>query len=345
MGGDGRAPDPASDGGRDPAASRLRTAGRLLSGRGGGEAPARVEDPARAPVAAGGAWLVATLADGEALIRRGADSARVASLELGDEAAWARAAADSAPGEPLLPPRPYEPRQRTVVVLPTYNEAKNLEPMVDAIRTWLAADVLVVDDGSPDGTGALADSLSAIDPRVHVLHRQAKEGLGRAYVAGFRRCLDHGYEAVVQMDCDFSHAPWDLCRLVAGLEGHDLVIGSRYVPGGRTDGWGFRRRLLSRGANVYAGAFLGFGVHDWTGGFRCWRASLLEALRLGEVASNGYSFQVEMAWRSRRRKARIVELPIRFVDREAGVSKMSTGIALEAVRVVPALRFRGVGRS
>jgi len=254
----------------------------------------------------------------ETAIERGADSARV---RVGEQ--------------------PHRPAERVLVVLPTYDERDNLAPMVAAVGRHLVADVLVVDDGSPDGTGAIADGLAAEHAHVHVLHRASKDGLGRACLAGFAWALERGYDLVVTMDCDFSHAPWDLPRLVHAAGDADLVIGSRYVKGGATDGWNFRRRLLSRGGNLYASLFLGARVRDWTAGFRCYRASLLRALDLDGIRANGYSFQIEMAFRTRRAGRRVLEIPVRFVDREEGRSKMTGAIALEAVRVVPTLRLRG----
>jgi dolichol-phosphate mannosyltransferase len=185
----------------------------------------------------------------------------------------------------------------------------------------------------------IADELAAAGPRVSVLHRAEKQGLGRAYLAGFAWALERGYERVFEMDCDFSHPPWDLPRLADAARSADLVIGSRYVSGGRTTGWALSRRLLSRCANLYTRAFLGLGVHDWTAGFRCYDTALLGALELGSVRTDGYAFQIEMTWRTRRQGGSVRELPIRFVDREAGKSKMSRAIALEAVLTVPRMRL------
>ncbi|MCB9880594.1 MAG: polyprenol monophosphomannose synthase [Planctomycetes bacterium] len=212
--------------------------------------------------------------------------------------------------------------------------------MVDAVRRFCAVDVLVVDDNSPDGTGDLADRIAAENDDVFVLHREEKRGLGPAYVAGFQWGLERGYERLFEMDCDFSHAPWDLPRLAAASADADLVIGSRYVKGGATEGWTLSRRLLSRGANLYTRTFLGPKVRDWTAGFRCFNADMLRKLPLDQLSASGYSFQIEMAWRTLNAGGRIREVPIGFVDRNEGKSKMSRAIAMEAVRLVPRLRLR-----
>lgn len=285
-------------------------------------------------------FLVPDFELAEELVRRGADSARIAVDLDQDAGAWLAAIGRSRPGDPLIPPRPFHFPRRCLVVLPTYNERENLAPMVRAIHRYLETDVLVVDDASPDGTGEVADAIAAADPRVKVLHRRAKEGLGKAYLAGFRQALEEGYERVFEMDCDFSHAPWDLPRLAAACERADLAVGSRYVRGGSTEGWSAGRRLLSRGANLYTRSLLTRRIHDWTAGFRCYRAELLERLDLDEVAASGYSFQIEMTWRALRAGAQVVEIPIRFVERGRGKSKMDRRIALEAVGLVPKLRFK-----
>jgi dolichol-phosphate mannosyltransferase len=227
------------------------------------------------------------------------------------------------------------------VVLPTYDEAENIGPVSEAILGALpGATLLVVDDNSPDGTGAIADELAAAGRRVHVLHRAAKEGLGPAYVAGFRWALDRGYDRVIQMDCDFSHAPGELARLVAASRTADLVIGSRYTPGGSTQGWSPGRRLLSRGGNLYASFLLGADVRDWTAGYRCFTADLLRRLDMSRLRGTGYFFQIEMTWAARRAGAVIREVPVEFVERRKGKSKMTFGIALEAFHRVPRLRLR-----
>ena len=232
---------------------------------------------------------------------------------------------------------------RHLICLPTYDERENLEPMVRALGEVLpqGGRVLVVDDNSPDGTGELADRLAAELPWVDVLHRERKEGLGPAYLAGFRRALADGAELVLEMDCDFSHAPADVPRLLAAAADADLVLGSRYVAGGGVDGdWGLARRLVSRGGSLYAGLVLGTRVRDLTGGFKCFRREVLEAIDLDAVSSRGYAFQIELTYRALRRGFRVREVPIRFVDRTAGRSKMSRAIVVEAVWKVPALRLR-----
>lgn len=226
-----------------------------------------------------------------------------------------------------------------MVIIPTYNEAENIPLLVPQI---LAHDlhVLIVDDNSPDGTGRLADGLVAADSRVHVLHRAGKQGLGRAYLAGFRRALELGAPFIFEMDADFSHDPRYLPELLAGARtAYDLVIGSRYVPGGGTTDWGVMRQLISRGGNIYARLILGMPLTDCTGGFRCYRRSTLEALELDAVHSNGYTFQIEMAYRVYKHGLRIGEVPIIFPDRRVGQSKMSRHIVLEALLNVWRLRF------
>ncbi|TMD63258.1 MAG: polyprenol monophosphomannose synthase [Chloroflexi bacterium] len=228
------------------------------------------------------------------------------------------------------------------VVLPTYNEIENLEDMLAAITEALPqGNVLVVDDGSPDGTGQLADTIAAREPRVTVLHRANKEGLGPAYRAGFRWVLDRPEtEAVVQMDADFSHDPRDLPRLLAPLMGGaDLALGTRYVRGGGTVGWPWYRRLISRGGTTFARTVLLLPYRDLTGGFKAWRRELLDSIRLREIGVNGYGFQVETTWWAHRRGARIAQVPITFRERTAGRSKMSGGIVGEAMLRVLALRW------
>lgn len=234
------------------------------------------------------------------------------------------------------PPR----RDDVLVVLPTYNEAENLEAIASAILAQ-GPRLVVVDDGSPDGTGQIADRLSS-DARVDVLHRRVKEGLGPAYAAGFAWGLRHGAEILCEMDADFSHDPAALPDLIAAIDGGaDVAIGSRYVRGGRVTDWPLRRRVLSRAGNLYASVMLGAGVHDMTSGFRAFRAGALELLHPGECRASGYGFQIEMAWRSRHLGLEVVEVPITFRDRQAGDSKMSSTIAIEAMRLVTGW---GVGR-
>ena len=226
------------------------------------------------------------------------------------------------------------------IVLPTFNEADNLEGIVGAVRVALPeARILVVDDASPDGTGAIADRLAAADPAVHVLHRAAKDGLGRAYVAGFTRALAHGARYVIEMDADFSHAPADLPRLLAAArEGADLVLGSRYVPGGGVENWHPVRRLVSRAGCAYARRVLRVPVRDLTGGFKCFRADALRGIDYAAVRSEGYAFQVELTYRALLAGYRVVELPIVFRERREGRSKMTWRIAAEAAFMVPRLR-------
>jgi dolichol-phosphate mannosyltransferase len=255
------------------------------------------------------------------------------------------------PGEPWL-------------ILPTYNEAENIEPVVHAAGEVLAGEVarlpsltdapgggpgyriLVVDDGSPDGTGELADRLAAEHAWVEVLHRTEKGGIGPAYLAGFRHALDHGAGYAMEMDSDFSHDPTDLARLLEATApgspggGADLALGSRYVPGGGVTDWGWVRRLVSEGGSTYARWVLGLQVRDLTGGFKCFRREVLEAIHFDSVRSQGYAFQVELTYRAVRAGFRVVEVPIVFRDRQHGQSKMSWRIAVEAMWLVPLLRFR-----
>jgi dolichol-phosphate mannosyltransferase len=233
------------------------------------------------------------------------------------------------------------------VCLPTYNERENLEAMVAALRKVLPPDgiVLVIDDNSPDGTGELADRLASEDEHVLVLHRERKEGLGPAYLAGFKRALELGAELILEMDCDFSHDPKDVPRLAAAAEDADLVIGSRYVPGGGTRNWGLLRRFISRGGSLYAQLILGVPVRDLTGGFKCYRRKVLETVDLDAIHSKGYAFQIETTYRAIRAGFRVVEVPIVFVDREVGGSKMSNAIVLEGVWKVPLLRLSTLRRS
>ena len=226
------------------------------------------------------------------------------------------------------------------VVVPTYNEAENIGRLIPSVLANPRFRVLVVDDGSPDGTGAMVQAMAAEEPRVGLLSRASKQGLGTAYIAGFRRALAEGAAFVCEMDADFSHDPRYLPELLAAAEaGADLVIGSRYVPGGGTTDWGLVRRMISRGGNIYAGVILALPVADATGGFRCYRRAVLEQIDLGKVRSNGYAFQIEMAYRTRRAGFRIAELPIIFPDRRVGKSKMSRRIVVEALVNVWRLRF------
>jgi dolichol-phosphate mannosyltransferase len=231
------------------------------------------------------------------------------------------------------------------LILPTFNEAENVEAVVRAALAQLATSgrehtVLVVDDGSPDGTGEIADRLAGEHEAVRVLHRASKQGLGRAYLAGFDLALADGAELVLEMDADFSHDPADLPRLIAAADDADLVLGSRYVAGGGVENWGALRRLLSRAGSVYARAFLRVPVRDLTGGFKCFNRRVLEAMDLTGVHADGYGFQIELTYRAIQAGFSVREIPIRFRERREGHSKMTTRIALEAVWKVPALRFR-----
>ncbi|MBQ0928719.1 polyprenol monophosphomannose synthase [Saccharopolyspora endophytica] len=240
------------------------------------------------------------------------------------------------------------PAEKVLVVIPTYDERENLEPIVRRLFDALpAANVLVVDDGSPDGTGELADRLAASDDRLHVMHRTEKAGLGAAYVAGFEWALARDYTAIMEMDADGSHAPEDLPRLVGMLgdsgTGADVVLGSRYVTGGRTVNWPWYREFLSRGANVYSKLALGVPINDITSGYRVYRREVLETVQLHNIASQGYCFQVDLAWRSVEAGFTVVEVPITFVERELGASKMDAEVVREALLRVTkwGLRRRG----
>jgi dolichol-phosphate mannosyltransferase len=233
---------------------------------------------------------------------------------------------------------------RAVICLPTYNERENLEPTLRALERVLENGdrVVVIDDRSPDGTGELADRLAAELPFVDVLHRAEKQGLGPAYLAGFQHALACGAELVFEMDCDRSHDPGDVPRLRSAAHEADLVIGSRYVEGGAIRNWGLVRRLVSAGGSLYARLLLGVPVQDLTGGFKCYRREVLERIDLDAVRSRGYAFQIETTYRALRAGFRVVEVPITFVDREVGGSKMSRSIVLEAIWKVPALRLRAL---
>jgi len=234
---------------------------------------------------------------------------------------------------------------RAVLCLPTYNERENLEAMIRALGDAFDTSrdrVLIIDDGSPDGTGEIADRLAAELPWVSVLHRTEKQGLGPAYVAGFRHALADGAELVLEMDCDFSHDPADVPRLIAAADGADLVLGSRYAPGGGTANWGLARRVISRGGCLYAQIILGLRVRDLTGGFKCFRRETLEAIDLDALSAHGYAFQIETTYRVKRAGLRITEVPITFVERRAGASKMTGSIVAEAVWRVPLLRLRAL---
>jgi len=230
------------------------------------------------------------------------------------------------------------PTRRATVCLPTYNERENLEPMLRALGEH-DVQVLVIDDNSPDGTGELADALARELDYVDVLHRPRKEGLGPAYLAGFRRALAEGAERILELDCDFSHDPKDVPRLLAATETADVALGSRYVAGGQIANWGAVRRAISAAGSLYARVLLSVGIRDLTGGFKCYRREVLETIDLDAIHTKGYAFQIETTFRTLRAGFSVVEIPIRFVDREAGGSKMSRAIVLEAIWKVPALRM------
>jgi len=235
---------------------------------------------------------------------------------------------------------------RAVVCVPTYDERENVEPLVRALGDVLDVScdrVLVIDDGSPDGTGRIADRLAEELPWLDVLHRARKEGIGRAYLAGFDRVLETDARLVLEMDCDFSHDPADVPRLIAACEdGADVALGSRWIDGGGTENWGLVRRLISRGGSLYARIVLGVAVRDLTGGFKCFRRTVLETIDRDGIAARGYGFQIEGTYRAIRAGFRVVEVPITFVDRRVGESKMSGAIVLEAMRQVPVLRWKAL---
>lgn len=226
-----------------------------------------------------------------------------------------------------------------LIVIPTYNEARNIQTLIPRLRQVAPqADILVVDDNSPDGTGRIVDEMAKSDPAIHALHRTAKEGLGRAYIAGFHWGLERGYERLAHMDADLSHDPQYLPALLAASETHDLALGSRYVPGGGTRNWGLHRRALSRFASFYARTILGISQRDLTGGYRCWQRHALENIDLPTIRSNGYSFMVETLYRAVLRGHSVEEVPIIFVDRVEGQSKMSKKVIVESVGMVWKLR-------
>jgi len=230
---------------------------------------------------------------------------------------------------------------KTLICIPTYNEKENISPIVAAIFAQnLGVDILVIDDNSPDGTGSIVQDMQKQYPRLHLLSRAGKEGLGRAYLAGFDWALKNGYEAVVEMDADFSHRPEDLGPLLKSLQSADFAVGSRYVHGGGTVNWGFMRKLISRGGGIYSRLILGYPLQDWTGGFNAWKAATMKKMNLESVKSNGYSFQIELKYKALRAGCKGVESPILFEDRRVGHSKMSSRIVLEALYRVWLLRFQ-----
>lgn len=228
---------------------------------------------------------------------------------------------------------------QAMVVIPTYNECENIESITQVVLDLpVGAHVTIVDDSSPDGTGEIAAAMAAAEERVHVIHRQGKLGLGSAYIAGFKYALREGAQHILEMDADFSHDPADIPRLIEAAQEYDVVVGSRYVPGGGTCNWGLLRQLVSRGGSLYAKVILGIPIWDLTGGFNCWRRAVLESVDLDAVTSNGYAFQIEMKYRAFRGGFRLVEVPIVFSDRRVGESKMSGSIVREALWKV--WRFR-----
>ncbi|MFD3457624.1 polyprenol monophosphomannose synthase [Streptomyces sp. NPDC058691] len=244
----------------------------------------------------------------------------------------------------------YGPLGTVLVIIPTYNEADNIKPIVSRVRAAVPeAHVLVADDNSPDGTGKLADELAAVDDQVHVLHRKGKEGLGAAYLAGFRWGIDQGYGVLVEMDADGSHQPEELPRLLTALKGADVVLGSRWIPGGRVVNWPKSREYLSRGGSTYSRFLLDVPLRDVTGGYRAFRKETLLGLGMDEVASQGYCFQVDLAWRAVKAGFHVIEVPITFVERERGDSKMSRDIVVEALWRVTAwgvgARVRGFAKA
>ncbi len=230
---------------------------------------------------------------------------------------------------------------KSLVIIPTYNEAENIQKLIQEIFNYLPqTDILIIDDNSPDGTGKIADALSAADLRIRVIHRPKKMGMGNAYNRGFRYAIEKGYDVLFEMDADFSHKPEDLPRLLEGLQDNGLVIGSRYIDGGGTVNWGLLRRFVSKGGNLYSRFMLGLNVTDMTAGFRCYNVSALKKINLDRVRSNGYGFQVEMSYRIKEAGFNIKEIPIIFEDRRAGQSKMSNGIVIEAFIRVLMIRLK-----
>lgn len=229
---------------------------------------------------------------------------------------------------------------KTLIIIPTYNEIDNLRPLLEQLFTYApTTDVLIVDDNSPDGTGTLADEIHGENPQVQVMHRAGKLGLGTAYIAGFKYAIEQGYDAAFEMDADFSHDPRYLPDFLMKIEKADLVIGSRYIPGGATPNWSFMRRFISGGGNIYTRVLLGTKIHDWTAGYRCYRRRVLESIGLDDIKSQGYAFQIEMAYRVTRKGFKIVETPIVFKDRRVGKSKMSRKIFIEGFTYVLRARF------
>jgi len=232
---------------------------------------------------------------------------------------------------------------KALVVIPTYNEAENIPRLIPAVLSQAPnLEVLVVDDGSPDGTAGLVRDMMSVDSRIHLLERSAKMGLGTAYVAGFKFAIEHGYDFVFEMDADFSHSPKELPNFLKKIVDYDLVIGSRYINGVRVLNWPMQRLMLSYFANIYTRFITGLPVHDATGGFKCYRRTVLESIDLDKIKSNGYAFQIEISYKVWKKKFRLVEIPIIFLDRRSGTSKMSKSIVYEAVFMLWKLRFRSI---
>ncbi len=231
---------------------------------------------------------------------------------------------------------------KALICIPTYNEKENIAPIISAVLAATANDVhiLVIDDNSPDGTGQIVEALKAAESRLHLLSRAAKEGLGRAYIAGFKWALENYYDVIVEMDADFSHRPEDLVKILKAIETSDFAVGSRYVAGGRTVNWGLLRKIISKGGSLYTRLILGYPLSDWTGGFNAWKNHVLRKIDLEQVKSNGYSFQIELKYRALENRFRGVEVPIVFEDRRVGKSKMSMKIVIEAFTRVWGMRFR-----
>lgn len=230
---------------------------------------------------------------------------------------------------------------KALIIIPTYNEKENIQNIVNAVFAQkLGVDILVVDDSSPDGTGQIVQEMQKNNSQLHLLTRPGKQGLGRAYIAGFRWGIDHGFDILTEMDADFSHRPEDLGPLLAKLNDHDFAVGSRYVEGGRTVNWGILRKIISRGGGIYSRLILGFPLNDWTGGFNAWKKEVLLGIDLSSVTSNGYSFQIELKYKAMKKGFRGAESPIVFEDRRVGHSKMSLKIVLEAFYRVWLMRFK-----
>ncbi len=230
---------------------------------------------------------------------------------------------------------------KSLLIIPTYNEKDNITPLIKDIfeKIPLGLEILVVDDNSPDGTHEIVREISKSNSKVHLLLRTKKEGLGRAYIAGFKWGIEHGYEVLIEMDADFSHRPLDLLALLEAVKKNDFAVGSRYVSGGRTVNWGLMRKIISRGGSIYARLILGFPLNDWTGGFNAWKVKVLNTIGLDQIRSNGYSFQIELKYKAQRDGFKGVEVPIVFEDRRVGQSKMSLKIVLEAFYKVWMIRF------